>query len=62
MPDDQAAQALMFSPIHAYGSPSMRETPDPLMANFSEGPPEQAGETLTTVQTNEEKVEVNSVL
>ncbi len=38
------------------------ETPDPLMANFSEGPPEQAGETLTTVQTNEEKVEVNSVL
>lgn len=38
------------------------ETPDPLMANFSEGPPEQAGETLTTIQTNEEKVEVNSVL
>jgi hypothetical protein len=38
------------------------ETPDPLMANFGEGSPEQAGETLTTIQTNEEKVEVNSVL
>ncbi|HWF31520.1 MAG TPA: hypothetical protein VG188_03070 [Solirubrobacteraceae bacterium] len=38
------------------------ETPDPLMANFGEGAPEQAGETLTTIQTNEEKVEVNSVL
>jgi hypothetical protein len=38
------------------------ETPDPLMANFNEGAPEQAGETLTTIQTNEEKVEVNSVL
>jgi hypothetical protein len=38
------------------------ETPDPLMANFGEGSPEQAGETLTSIQTNEEKVEVNSVL
>jgi hypothetical protein len=38
------------------------ETPDPLLANFNEGAPEQAGETLTTIQTNEEKVEVNSVL
>jgi hypothetical protein len=38
------------------------ETPDPLMANFSEGAPEQAGETLTTNQANEVKVEVNSVL
>jgi hypothetical protein len=38
------------------------ETPDPLMANFGEGSPEQAGETLVTIQTNEEKVEVNSVL
>jgi hypothetical protein len=38
------------------------ETPDPLMANFGEGSPERAGETLTTNQTNEEKVEVNSVL
>jgi hypothetical protein len=38
------------------------ETPDPLMANFGEGSPEQAGETLATIQTNEEKVEVNSVL
>lgn len=38
------------------------ETPDLLMTNFSEGSPEQAGETLTTIQTNEEKVEVNSVL
>ncbi|HXP36470.1 MAG TPA: hypothetical protein VN817_01780 [Solirubrobacteraceae bacterium] len=38
------------------------ETPDPLMVNFSEGAPEQAGETLTTNQANEEKFEVNSVL
>jgi len=38
------------------------ETPDLLMAIIGEGSPEQAGETLTSVQTNEEKVEVNSVL
>jgi hypothetical protein len=38
------------------------ETPDPLMANFNEGPPEQAGETFTTLQANEVKVELNSVL
>jgi hypothetical protein len=38
------------------------ETPDLLMAQFGEGSPEQAGESLTTNQANEVKVEINSVL
>jgi hypothetical protein len=37
------------------------ETPDVLMTHIEGGASEQAGETLTTVQTNEEKIEVNSV-
>jgi hypothetical protein len=32
------------------------------MAKIESGGPEQAGQTLTTQQTNEEKVEINSVL
>ena len=40
-----------------------RRNAEVLMAQISEGcPSEQAGETLTTIQTNEEKVEVNSVV
>jgi hypothetical protein len=33
-----------------------------LSTQFEEKPPEQAGEALTTVQTNEEKIEINSVV
>lgn len=33
-----------------------------LMSQIEAGTPEQAGETLTTVQTNEEKMEINSVV
>jgi hypothetical protein len=32
------------------------------MTQIEADAPEQAGETLTTVQTNEEKMEVNSVV
>jgi hypothetical protein len=35
---------------------------EPLLAKIESGGPEQAGQTLTTQQTNEEKVEINSVL
>jgi len=38
------------------------EPNDVLMTTISGGFPEQAGETLATIQTNEEKVEINSVL
>lgn len=39
------------------------ETPEVLMAQIGEGfPSEQAGETITTSQTNAEKVEINSVV
>jgi hypothetical protein len=33
-----------------------------LSASIDENPPEQAGETMTTIQTNEEKVEISSML
>jgi hypothetical protein len=38
------------------------EPPEVLMFTFNGGEPEQAGETLVTTQTNEEKVEINSVV
>jgi hypothetical protein len=38
------------------------EPTDVLISQIEEGSPEQGGETLTTIQTNEEKVEVNSVV
>jgi hypothetical protein len=38
------------------------ETPEPLMATIESGTPEQGGEAVTTIQTNEEKVEINTVL
>jgi hypothetical protein len=38
------------------------ETPEPLMSKLNEEPAEQAGETMTTIQTSVEKVEVNSVV
>jgi hypothetical protein len=38
------------------------EPPEVLTASIEGSPPEQAGETLTTIQTNEEKIEINSVL
>jgi hypothetical protein len=44
-------------PENFVGGPS-----EVLMTQIGEGSPEQAGETLTTVQTNEEKVEINSVV
>lgn len=40
----------------------VEESPEVLMTTIESGSPEQAGETLTVTQTNEEKVEVNSVL
>jgi hypothetical protein len=40
----------------------VEEPPEVLMTTIESGAPEQAGETLTVTQTNEEKVEVNSVL
>ncbi len=40
----------------------VEEPPEVLIATIEGGIPEQAGETLTTNQTNEEKVEINSVL
>ena len=44
-------------PEHFFG-----EAAEVLMFTFNGGTPEQAGETLTSVQTNEEKVEINSVV
>jgi hypothetical protein len=38
------------------------ETPEPLKSKVNEEPAEQAGETMTTIQTSVEKVEVNSVV
>ena len=38
------------------------ETPEPLMATIESGTPEQGGEALQTQQTNEEKVEINTVV
>lgn len=38
------------------------ETPEPLMTSIESGTPEQAGEALQTMQTNEEKVEINTVV
>jgi hypothetical protein len=38
------------------------ETPEPLMATIESGTPEQAGESVTTIQTNEEKIEINAVV
>jgi hypothetical protein len=38
------------------------ETPEPLMSKLNSEPAEQAGETMTTIQTSVEKVEVNSVV
>lgn len=38
------------------------ETPEPLMSKLNGEPAEQAGETMTTIQTSIEKVEVNSVV
>jgi hypothetical protein len=38
------------------------ETPEPLMTTIEPGSPEQSGEALQTVQSNEEKVEINTVV
>lgn len=43
-------------PEHFFGEPNTV-----LATSFEEKTPEQAGESLTTVQTNEERVEINSV-
>jgi hypothetical protein len=40
----------------------VEEPPEVLMTTIESGTPEQGGETLTVNQTNEEKVEINSVL
>ncbi|HTZ87141.1 MAG TPA: hypothetical protein VMB05_10790 [Solirubrobacteraceae bacterium] len=37
------------------------ETPEPLMATIESGSPEQGGESVATNQTNEEKIEINTV-
>lgn len=37
------------------------ETPEPLMATIESGTPEQGGESVTTNQTNEEKIEISTV-
>jgi hypothetical protein len=38
------------------------ESPEVLMSTMGEAAPEQAGETLITIQTNEERIEINSVV
>ncbi len=38
------------------------ESPEGLMTQLAEGTPEQSGEAITTIQTNAEKLEINSVV